>query len=150
MAAAYQLLTNPNSFPHERKDKETLLTSLLKDKFKYEFETIEQNVQVHYQQLCEIAHHLQVLCLRLRKQHMQHILTSLWPLLIHTCICWQRILVVFRLSLPLFYLLTPQRPNSTITTSRPFSTSPRKSTTISSLSMRCNVKLLMIDLSPNS
>ncbi len=58
--AAHSLLTNPASFPHERKDKEILLTSLLKDKFKYEFETVQHNVEHHYKQLCEIAHSLQV------------------------------------------------------------------------------------------
>lgn len=71
LQAAHRLLTTPDSFPHEKKDKEILLTSLVKDKFKYEFETIENNVEAHYQQLCQIAHNLQVPKILCREQLMQ-------------------------------------------------------------------------------
>ena len=37
-----------------------LITSLLKDKFKFEFESMSQHVELHYRQLIEIAQRLKV------------------------------------------------------------------------------------------
>jgi hypothetical protein len=52
---------SPHALATDKKDKQILLSSLLKDKFKFEFETISSNVETNYKLLVEIACTLQVL-----------------------------------------------------------------------------------------
>ena len=50
---AHQLLTNSQNFSSDKRDKEILISSFVKDKFKYEFESLDiANVESHYRQLC--------------------------------------------------------------------------------------------------
>jgi hypothetical protein len=52
IAAALHLLLKAQ----RSKERETLLSSLVKDRFKYDFETIEEGaLQSYYLQLCEVA-----------------------------------------------------------------------------------------------